>query len=208
MALLDTGSTRTFCSEKLRNDLHTSGTATTLSVNTLHGDRDVDVQSISIQVNGINAGRYTPQTITLDGVLSVADLPMLQSNVVSQGDVNHWSHLKDVPVLKDMNLSVCLIIGQDYPDLLKPLEVRSGAEGEPYAVKTMLGWKINGPMRGERHHIAESVSANCYLMSLNDQVEQIWKLDSVGQGNENEMSVNDKKVVKLWDVNSFKSKGH
>ena len=110
-------------------------------------DRYVDVQSISIQVNGINDGRYTPQTITLDGVLSVADLPMLQSNVVSQGDANHWSHLKDVPVLKDMNLSVGLIIGQDYPDLLKPLEVRSGAEGEPYAVKTMLGWTINRPMR-------------------------------------------------------------
>ena len=41
---------------------------------------------------------------------------------------------------------VALLIGNDNPSLLEPLEVRRSQDGGPYAVRTMLGWVINGPL--------------------------------------------------------------
>ena len=38
------------------------------------------------------------------------------------------------------------MIGQDYPAILKPLDVRSGREDEPFAVLSALGWTFNGPV--------------------------------------------------------------
>ena len=53
--------------------------------------------------------------------------------------------MKDIPVPSKAN-EVSLLIGQDVPDALKPLEVRDGGDGQPYAVRTALGWIVNGPM--------------------------------------------------------------
>ena len=46
--------------------------------------------------------------------------------------------------------SVSVLIGQDNADLLMPRDVRSGKPGEPYAVKTLLGWTLNGPLAATR----------------------------------------------------------
>ena len=37
-----------------------------------------------------------------------------------------------------------LAIGQYHAELLMPLEVRSGSEGAPHAVRTTLGWTLHG----------------------------------------------------------------
>ena len=37
-----------------------------------------------------------------------------------------------------------LLICQDNADALVPLELRRGAKGKPFGVRTIMGWVING----------------------------------------------------------------
>lgn len=42
--------------------------------------------------------------------------------------------------MSSINAEVGLLIDRDVPRALQPEEVRGGLEGEPYAMKTVLGW--------------------------------------------------------------------
>ena len=42
-----------------------------------------------------------------------------------------------------------MLIGLNVPRALELLEVIRSVDGGPYAVKTMLGWTVNGPLGGE-----------------------------------------------------------
>ena len=44
-----------------------------------------------------------------------------------------------------MNESVCLLIGSDTPEAFFELDERRGKTTEPRAIKTSLGWTIQGP---------------------------------------------------------------
>lgn len=41
-----------------------------------------------------------------------------------------------------------ILIGTNVPRALEPLEVIRSMDGGPYAVKTVLGWTVNGPLGG------------------------------------------------------------
>ena len=45
---------------------------------------------------------------------------------------------------KNNKKKVDILIGQDNSEALMPIEVRRGAEGSPFAVRTMLRWSLNG----------------------------------------------------------------
>jgi len=59
--------------------------------------------------------------------------------------VERWFSLKDVN-LPCIDADIELLIGSDAPKLLEPHEVQGGENGGPYAVRTLLGWTINGPL--------------------------------------------------------------
>ncbi|KAK3518715.1 hypothetical protein QTP70_008921 [Hemibagrus guttatus] len=46
------------------------------------------------------------------------------------------------------NADVELLIGMNVPRVLEPLEVIRSVDKGPYAIKTMLGWTVNGPLGG------------------------------------------------------------
>ncbi len=51
-------------------------------------------------------------------------------------DVLPWKHLQDIEVPEGSGSKVELLIGQDVPQTLIPLETRLGGSQEPYAVHT------------------------------------------------------------------------
>ena len=59
-------------------------------------------------------------------------------------DLSEYSHLDGLRC--PGNVTVDILISQDYPFLLRPLEVRSGANGDPFAIRSVLGWTISGPV--------------------------------------------------------------
>ncbi|XP_026219876.1 uncharacterized protein LOC113164689 [Anabas testudineus] len=93
----------------------------------------------------------------------------------------YW-HLRDLPLQSLHCVRPVLLIGSDHPHLITPIEpVRLGPPGGPAAVKTRLGWTLQGPAQGLRYRLSEqqclftstlSPSADIY-----NHVEKLWQMD-------------------------------
>ncbi|KAJ8032713.1 hypothetical protein HOLleu_26324 [Holothuria leucospilota] len=179
------------------------GNKTTLSLETLNEGRDAIVVEVSLEVTTMKEPKEGRKVVKLPRVYAIANFPKLRNSVPSRADVMKWYHLKYLKVWQVSHSGVTLIIGQDVPDALVPLEVRNGRHGEPYDTRTVLGWTLNGPLRGDNSD--ESVVCNFIQANqaadagLETQVEHFWKLD-VGQtlaGSITEMSQDDKRTIKI-----------
>ena len=60
--------------------------------------------------------------------------------------VRRFSHLREIDFPELPHKKVQILIGIDVPEAHCPLEVLRGAKGEPYALKSVLGWTIHGPL--------------------------------------------------------------
>jgi hypothetical protein len=204
LALLDGGSTNTFCSESLARKLGLEGTKTTLSLTTLEKtESESETKLVSLQVSGVGE----EQILELPHVF-VRDLPV-PKNVAAPSDVEHYPHLRGIDIPCVDHLDVTLLIGQDVPEALVPLDVKRGKPGEPYATRTCLGWTLNGPVAMEGH-----CNAVCNFITLDarleNQVKQFWEMENMESAADDapEMSVNDRKVISIWDETATLADGH
>ena len=76
----------------------------------------------------------------------------------------------------------------------------SSTVSEPYAVRTYLGWCVQGPSGGETHEVY------AHFVTLERQVENLWRLEV--EDDIRGMSVEDEKVIRLWDSEVRYEDGH
>ena len=72
------------------------------------------------------------------------DIPVENNNI----DVSKFDHLCSLPLVKYIS-HVDILIGQDHAEALMPLEICKGSSGEPFGVRSMFGWSLNGPSVGK-----------------------------------------------------------
>ncbi|KAH3772426.1 hypothetical protein DPMN_173764 [Dreissena polymorpha] len=54
-----------------------------------------------------------------------------------------------------------LLIGTDAPEAHIPLDVRTGEQNQPYAVRSRLGWVVRGPVQSTSDtYIGNDVNVN------------------------------------------------
>ena len=204
-ALLDPGSSASFCSNKLLEMLGISGRETEMSLTTV--DRANSIQKakvVSLEVSDI----YNQSCVHMPVVLSRSVLPINAENIPSYEDISSYAHLRGIDIPSADVSEVLLLIGQDTPEALVPHDVIRGARGEPYATRSLLGWTLNGPMKTQG-----TTQVSCGFIaaseSLNQQVEEFWKLDMHGLVDEGPpISINDKKVMDLWQAETKHHNGH
>lgn len=87
----------------------------------------------------------------------------VHSHPVEALQKKYW-HLRDLPLQPLHLVHPVLLIGSDHPHLITPVEpVRLGPPRGPAAVKTRLGWCLQGPAQGLRHQLSEQ---QCLFTSL------------------------------------------
>jgi hypothetical protein len=103
-------------------------------------------------------------------------LPISVSDIPRQEDINRWSYLRGV-YIPFADVAVGLLIGNDNPTILEPLDIRNSEHGGPYAVKTILGWTINGPLG--RHTAKMNHTANLIRgdTTLSEQFREFCNYD-------------------------------
>ncbi|XP_050978835.1 uncharacterized protein LOC127173179 [Labeo rohita] len=94
-----------------------------------------------LEVSGFDAEDF----IELPFVLTQTTMPVSRVNVPCQDDVAKWSYLSSIR-LHEVDADVDLLIGTDSPKVLEPWELINSQCGGPYAVRTRVGWVINGPL--------------------------------------------------------------
>lgn len=86
-------------------------------------------------------------------------------------------------------------------NMMKPWQVINSQEHGPYAVRTLLGWVINGPLEGcgKGEEMATVTANRISLVDLQELLVSQYKTDFNKNGYEekSEMSVEDKKFLNI-----------
>lgn len=206
-ALLDSGSTDTFCSLELADELQVGGQFATIQVSTVDQvKRAVKVKRVQLRLADVNGNNE----VIVKDVYAKSGMNINAELIASSGELQHWPHLRDVPIHCLSDTKIHLVIGQDLPDLLLPRNVRSGAVGEPFAVETLLGWALNGPLKSSSTNteVIESYLSVCDEPSLDNMVERFWKLDCASLSEDRMISQTDMKVLELWGGSTERENEH
>ena len=210
-ALLDSGSTKTFCSKALIEKLDVKGEQAKLSLTTVNSSESTDVELVALEVVAAKSRAEKAGVIQLPNVYALPNLPTLENCIASPSDIRKWPHLKDLRLPRVDESGVSILIGQDVPEALWPLELRKGKEGQPYATRTRLGWSLNGPLESDS---LAGESAFCNLARADErldvQVEQFWKLETSEAlaSSLPQFSVDDKRAVDVWERSVKVVDGH
>ena len=151
-ALLDPGSSMTFCEPVLIKRLGLKGKGSTCetSVETLTTKRPECLKSecYSISVKPLDGSNE----FEIKNVVVVEQIPVTVECRNMRYDLERFDHLRDVKLPHVHNATVTLLIGNDNYLAQFPLEVRMDSDtkaSSPCAIKTPLGWVLKGP---ESHH--------------------------------------------------------
>ncbi|KAL2092730.1 hypothetical protein ACEWY4_012528 [Coilia grayii] len=194
-ALLDPGSSATFCSEELMSRLHMRGKKTRILLRTMNQETSVPTHVVSgLEVSALDRDTFLP----LPDTFTQKDMPVTSSSIPKQNDLAHWAYLSKVTI-PSISSKVELLIGTNAPNLLEPWEVINSQNGGPYAVKTLLGWVVNGPLRcaaGSEESVTVNrisvASLEKMLISQNNQ-----DFYEVASEEKTEMSIEDKMFLEI-----------
>ncbi|XP_028404804.1 uncharacterized protein LOC114527371 [Dendronephthya gigantea] len=141
-AFLDPGSNTTFCTRELMEELGIEGENTVLSLTTLQSENhSMKSQVLSLEVYDLEEN----DLVELPTVFSTLTLPINERSIPRQSDIDKWPYLSNVKII-EIDASVGLLIGNDVPKALEPKETIESEGVGPYAVRTICGWTINGPL--------------------------------------------------------------
>ena len=192
-ALLETASTSSFCSQKLVDNFQ---------LNTLsQSQSDKTSQIVDLNLISPNNG----EALRLTGVYVVEDIPFKTSSV----DVENYPHLQDIPLNINNDSTVQILIGQDNAEALIPLETRRGKKGDPFAVRTLFGWSMNGPIAVRDKINQKVISHFVTTFPARESVEKLWEIENEGiKKDDTVWSQEDRKVIELWDRECKLINGH
>ena len=142
-ALLDYGSTSTWCSQGLAKKLGVEGPRIQVSLSTIEKDcNPTSCHRVCLEVIDINEINM----VELSEALTKKKLNISTDGIACQDDVNRWSSLSGIQRPERINAEVELLIGQDVPEALEHSEIRTRRSYGPYATKTKFGWTLHGPL--------------------------------------------------------------
>lgn len=96
-----------------------------------------------MEIAGLNEDTFCE----LPDLFTQRSMPVHCSNIPHQEDLERWPHLKRLKITK-INAGVDLLIETNVPKALEPWDIIQSQNGGPNAVRTILGWTVNGPLRG------------------------------------------------------------
>lgn len=73
-------------------------------------------------------------------------MPVTRHNIITEKDLRKWPYLQKIKIPK-LDVGVDLLIGTNAPKLSEPWEIIHRCNDGPHAVRTLLGWVVNGPLR-------------------------------------------------------------
>ncbi|KAK2920524.1 hypothetical protein Q8A73_000009 [Channa argus] len=184
-AFLDPGSTATFCTDELLDELNLRGKKVSLIVTTMTESKVVTSTMVTeLEVGHLNSNTF----IELKEVFSQKAIPVSRNNIPRQEDMDKWPHLKGVQVPL-IDAAIGLLIGTDAAKMMEPKEVIPSVDDGPFAVRTILGWTVNGPLKVDgcntsRNEIMQAVSNRVSVARLEDLWKQQFKYDFPEDGQE------------------------
>ena len=151
--------------------------------------------------------------LDLPKVYTQNKIPVSKENIITKADLGRWPYLSGIH-LKEIEAGIELLIGTDVPRAMEPWNIINSQKNGPYAVQTLLGWVVTGPLGvdGTAGHAGPvAVSMNrISVVELNDLLIRQYNQDFSENRYEekNEMSVEDKQFMKIASSSASLKNGH
>lgn len=163
-ALLDDASDTKFITTNVKEKLGIPGVSSKLILSTMLGREEVSVS----RVDGLIVERIDQCVqVELPKTYSRDRIPSRRDQIPRPEVATAWPHLKKIEdkiMPYQEEVEVGLLIGCNCPKAIKPKEVIVGRGDDPYAVRTLLGWGIIGPvslLECEESDREEQVASSC-----------------------------------------------
>ena len=236
-AMLDECSQGTFVDEKLVEKLSWQKRETTIKVETVNGVKTMNADALDnfvVRCAKEFEDRYGSVDVKLPATFTQRKLPMDKGDLPQTKKVAKWEHLQaivnEIPNVRDLPLA--LLIGNNCPKALEPMQVIPSKDGGPYAKRTRLGWCVIGSPDGgdpsgvkcnsikicnsvkditcglpARPHVVlqNKISDN----AISDALQQMWRNDFIETDSEKKaLSKEDKTFLDMMKENIKFTEGH
>jgi transposase InsO family protein len=204
-ALLDSASEESFVDGSLAKQLNiTSAGEETMNICTLNGESSMRVGKSTLTVEAATGSESLQVPVKVVETLNVS--------TSRPTDISRWSHLKGITLPSVDRDQVSLLIGTNVPAVQVHFESRIGREGEPYAVRTVLGWSIFGPLGKEKGKSGKRDSTHVNFIKTGeamsetiDQMKQFLGFENCPISSQSKgMSVEDRKALEIMEASTKK----
>ncbi|PFX14786.1 Craniofacial development protein 2 [Stylophora pistillata] len=208
-ALLDTGSEESFIAKSTADKLRLRvKNFESLAVCTLTGESTVRVGRVDLAVLSMEG----PEGHRIE-IKDVKVVEHLHVNMSRPQDLTKWEHLNDIPPPEIGGGEVTLLIGANVPEAHIHEEVRVGGVGEPYAVRTLFGLAIMGPLNGNIRSQFNKANVNFLRYgneTLDQQMSQFLGLENIDSifSSRKGMSVQDREALSKLNSSARLVAGH
>ena len=191
-AALDNYSTSSYMNAELIEKLDLLSEEKSLNVQTIEGD--AQCINVSVVKNLIITNLAGNSKNKLAKVYAKNKWPFTEKDSPSVRDIENITLDKNIP-FNFISGKIEILIGMDNPDILQPRETVKGKKNGPYATRHILGWALNGPVKGSKlnlHCFRTVVRENdC---DLHNKIEEVFNKDFISTGElSNKYSIEDKK---------------
>nr|XP_055076729.1 uncharacterized protein LOC129455971 [Misgurnus anguillicaudatus] len=190
-AILDDGSERTMLLPAAARYLGLQGEPEDLALRTIR--QDIQVLNGSMVSFRISSADKPQHSFLITGAFTAERLGLALHSYPIDKLQRKYKHLVGLPIQGFEQAQPLLLIGADHPHLITPIKpVRLGPPGGPAALKTRLGWTLQGPTR----LVEQSIHAQQCLLTftipqvseLFRNVEKLWQVDVLPLRNEKEVT--------------------
>ena len=166
-ALLDSGSSYTFCTDYVAQALNAAGRMCTYNLSTIEVVKQKQSKIVKLIVTDVNNNIKINQP-------NVFTKPLLNKTAIGlQYNVDKYPHLRNVTLPVINKDEIHLLIGQDTPTVLDMSDKREGPDGISWTSKSKFGRVLHGLTDVKTHE----VSANVLEISLERQLECLRKTE-------------------------------
>ena len=170
-ALLDDASDTTFVTTQVQEKLGIEGVQTSLNLSTMLGREVLEVE----RIDGLMVQRLDGRVqVELPKAYARESIPSRRDQIPTPEVADKWPHLQKIrdkipPYEKDAEIG--LLIGCNCPKAIKPKEVIHGSSEDPYAVRTLLGWSIVGPVATSDSSLEDhALNSTCHRTLARERV--------------------------------------
>ena len=108
-----------------------------------------------LEVSGLQDNAF----ITLPETYTQSRIPVTKSNIPNQRALSKWPYLRNVQI-PTIKAGIDLLIGTNAPKAIEPWQIINSEGDGPYAIKTLLGWVVNGPLGAGTSNVMPSHTVN------------------------------------------------
>ncbi|XP_078488771.1 uncharacterized protein LOC113475227 isoform X3 [Ciona intestinalis] len=143
--ILDPQSNTSFISDQLLSKLGVSAVQTYISLSTMAGKNCITPSKRVVKLELLNFDRTV--SLPLPTMFTRPEIPASRHQIPRPEYAQRWRHLAKIAeniVRYKPNVPVCILLGTNVTQALRPRDIIVGKENEPYAQRSLLGWGIVG----------------------------------------------------------------